>query len=167
MIRLLLWPRVFTNAAIRGFHFKDNMPLETTAAAGTALLKIFGVPVAAGALAAAIGFVFMWPKTRKEAFVRFFVTIITSVVLGPALVIVMRSWWPTLFDSAKDVASLYGAEPAMGFLFIAAPLMVIAGLPAWWVMGACVRWLDKRRDKDIAELAVEAAAAVRDVRGAL
>ena len=143
------------------------MPIETTAAAGTALLKIFGLPVAAGALAAALGFVFMWPKTRKEAFIRFFVTIITSVVLGPVLVIVMRSWWPTLFESAKDISSMYGAEPAMGFLFIAAPLMVMAGLPAWWVMGACVRWLDRRRDKDIAELATDAAGIVKNVRGAL
>jgi ABC-type branched-subunit amino acid transport system permease subunit len=143
------------------------MPIETTAAAGTALLKIFGLPVAAGALAAALGFVFMWPKTRKEAFIRFFVTIITSVVLGPVLVIVMRSWWPSLFESAKDIATLYGADPAMGFLFIGAPLMVMAGLPAWWVMGACVRWLDRRRDKDIAELAIEAAATVRDMRSAL
>jgi hypothetical protein len=81
--------------------------------------------------------------------------------------LVMRSWWPSLFESAKDIAGMYGADPAMGFLFIGAPLMVMAGLPAWWVMGACVRWLDKRRDKDIAELAVEAAATVRDMRGAL
>jgi ABC-type branched-subunit amino acid transport system permease subunit len=130
-------------------------------------LKIFGLPVAAGALAAALGFVFMWPKTRKEAFIRFFVTIITSVVLGPVLVIVMRSWWPSLFESAKDIAGMYGTDPAMGFLFIGAPLMVMAGLPAWWVMGACVRWLDRRRDKDIAELAIEAAATVRDMRSAL
>ncbi|WP_254926718.1 hypothetical protein [Janthinobacterium sp. PC23-8] len=94
-------------------------------------------------------------------------TIVFSVLMGPALVVAVRSWWPSLFDNAKDVAVMYGSDPALGFLFIAAPLMVAAGLPAWWVLGACVRWLDKRRDKDIGDLARDAAAIVKDVRGGL
>jgi len=142
------------------------MALETTAAGG-ALIKIFGIPVLAGAAATSLGFMFMWPKTKKEAFARFFVTIISSFLLGPALVVAVRSWWPGLFENAKEVAVLYDSEPALGFLFIAAPLMVAAGLPAWWVLGATVRWLDKRKDKDIGEIARDAAAVVRDVRGGL
>ncbi|WP_257638215.1 hypothetical protein [Janthinobacterium sp. UMAB-56] len=94
-------------------------------------------------------------------------TIISSILLGPALVVAVRSWWPSLFENAKEVAVLYDSEPALGFLFIAAPLMVAAGLPAWWVLGATVRWFDKRRDKDIGELARDAAAVVKDVRGGL
>ena len=142
------------------------MAIETTAAGG-ALIKFFGIPVLAGAAATSLGFMFMWPKTKKEAFTRFFVSTLFSILFGPALVVAVRSWWPTLFDSAKDVASLYGSDPALGFLFIAAPLMVAAGLPAWWVLGATVRWFDKRRDKDIGELARDAAAIVKDVRGGL
>lgn len=142
------------------------MAIETTAAGG-ALIKFFGIPVLAGAAATSLGFMIMWPKTKKEAFTRFFVSTLFSILFGPALVVAVRSWWPTLFDSAKDVASLYGSDPALGFLFIAAPLMVAAGLPAWWVLGATVRWFDKRRDKDIGELARDAAAVVKDVRGGL
>ena len=142
------------------------MALETTAAGG-ALIKFFGLPVLAGAAATSLGFMFMWPKTKKEAFTRFFVSTLFSILFGPAMVVAVRSWWPTLFDSAKDVATLYGSDPAVGFLFIAAPLMVAAGLPAWWVLGATVRWLDKRKDKDIGELARDVAAAVKDVRGGL
>ena len=142
------------------------MAIETTAAGG-ALIKFFGIPVLAGAAATSLGFMFMWPKTKKEAFTRFFVSTLFSILFGPALVVAVRSWWPTLFDSAKDVAALYGSDPALGFLFIAAPLMVAAGLPAWWVLGATVRWLDKRKDKDIGELARDAAAIVKDVRGGL
>ena len=142
------------------------MAIETTAAGG-ALIKIFGIPVLAGAAATALGFMFMWPQTKKEAFTRFFVTIVCSVLFGPVLVVAVRSWWPSLFDSAKDVAILYGSEPALGFLFIAAPLMVAAGLPAWWIIGATVRWFDNRRGKDIGELARDAAAIVKDVRGGL
>ena len=142
------------------------MAIETTAAGG-ALIKIFGIPVLAGAAATSLGFMFMWPKTKKEAFTRFFVTIVFSILLGPAMVVAVRSWWPSLFDNAKEVATMYGSEPTVGLLFIAAPLMVAAGLPAWWVLGATVRWLDKRRDKDIGELARDAAAVVKDVRGGL
>lgn len=142
------------------------MALETTAAGG-ALIKLFGVPVLAGAAATSLGFMFMWPQSTKEAFIRFCSSIIISTFLGPLLVAAVLSWWPSLFDSAKTVAGLYGGDPATGFLFIAAPLMVAAGLPAWWVLGASVRWFDKRRGKDIGELAVDAAAAVKDVRGVL
>ncbi len=142
------------------------MAIETTAAGG-ALIKFFGIPVLAGAAATSLGFMFMWPKNKKEAFTRFFVSTLSSILFGPALVVAVRSWWPTLFDNAKDVAVLYDSDPALGFLFIAAPLMVAAGLPAWWVLGATVRWLDKRRDKDIGELARDAAAVVKDVRGGL
>ena len=142
------------------------MAIETTAAGG-ALIKIFGIPVLAGAAATSLGFMFMWPKNKKEAFTRFFVSTLSSILFGPALVVAVRSWWPTLFDNAKDVALLYDSDPALGFLFIAAPLMVAAGLPAWWVLGATVRWLDKRKDKDIGEIARDAAAVVKDVRGGM
>lgn len=151
-----------------GFFFRDFMLDETTTtAAGSVLIKIFGVPVLAGAIATSLGYLLMWPATRKEAFIRFLVTITLSIVLGPVTVVIMHSWWPGLFDSAKDIARMYGADPSLGFLFIAAPLMVMTGLPAWWMMGACARWLDKRREKDIGELAVDVAAIVKDVRGAL
>lgn len=55
----------------------------------------------------------------------------------------------------------------MGFLFVAAPMLVMSGLPAWWIIGAVVLWLDKRRGKDIGELAHDAAEVVHDVRGSL
>lgn len=145
---------------------KETMTIETTAAGG-ALLKIFGVPVLAGAAATALAFLFMWPKTMKEAAIRFACTIIASTILGPALVIALHAWWPGLFASASQVAALYGAPPTLGFLFIATPLLAAAGLPAWWLIGALVLWLNKRRDKDIAEIALDAAEAVHDVRGAL
>lgn len=146
---------------------KANMPIETTTAAGGALIKIFGVPVLAGAAATAFAFLFLWPKTLKEAFLRLSCTIATSGIGGPFLVIAVHSWWPSLFESAKAVTALYGADPALGVLFVAGPLLVVAGLPAWWVIGGLVRWLDRRKDKDLGELVQDAAGVVRDVRGAL
>lgn len=147
---------------------KDNMPaLETTSAAAGGLIKIFGVPVLAGAAATALTFLFMWPRTRREAFVRFTCSIFTSAIFGPPLAIALHSWWPSLFESAAIVAKLNGADPAMGLLAVAGPLMVLAGLPAWWLLGGVVLWLERRQGRDIAEIAHDAAEAVKDVRGAL
>ncbi|MCY0916243.1 hypothetical protein [Massilia antarctica] len=140
------------------------MAVETTAATG-ALIKFFGVPLLASAAATSLGFMFMWPKTRKEAFLRIGTTIIFSTVFGPLLVVALRSWWPGLFDAARDIAAMYGVDPALGVVFIAAPVLVLAGLPAWWVLGAFVRWFGRREDKDIGELARDAAAIVRNARG--
>lgn len=145
---------------------KETMSIETTAAGG-ALIKIFGVPVLAGAAAAALAFLFMWPRSMREAAIRLTCTIMSSAIIGPFVVIAVHTWWPSLFTSAASVAGLYGSDPAMGFLFVAAPMLVMSGLPAWWIIGAIVLWLDKRRGKDIGELAHDAAAAVHDVRGSL
>lgn len=147
---------------------KDNMPaLETTTAGGAALVKIFGVPVLAGAAATALVFLFMWPRTLREAFLRLTATIAASGIFGPFAVMALHSWWPSLFDSAKSVTVLYGADPGLGVLFVAGPVMVLAGLPAWWLIGGVIRWLDRRRDKDIGEIVHDAAEVVKDVRGAL
>lgn len=142
------------------------MAIETTAG-GAALVKIFGVPVLAGAAATALIFLFMWPKTLHEAFLRLTASIAASGIFGPFAVMALHSWWPSLFDSAKAVTILYGGDPALGVLFVAGPVMVLAGLPAWWLIGGVIRWLDRRRDKDIGEIAHDAAEVVKDVRGAL
>lgn len=91
-------------------------------------------------------------------------TMATSSIFGPIAVMALHSWWPSLFDSSKAVASMYGADPALGMLFVAGPVMVLAGLPAWWLIGSLVRWLDKRRDKDIGEIVHDAAEVVKDAR---
>jgi hypothetical protein len=142
------------------------MAFETTAG-GAALVKIFGVPVLAGAAATALIFLFMWPKTLHEAFLRLTATIAASGIFGPFAVMALHSWWPSLFDSAKAVTILYGGDPAQGVLFVAGPVMVLAGLPAWWLIGGVIRWLDRRRDKDIGEMAHDAVEVVKEVRGAL
>lgn len=145
---------------------KALMPIETTAAGG-ALIKIFGVPVLAGAAATALAFLFLWPATMREAFVRFTCSILSSGIVGPFAVIAVHSWWPGLFDSAKMVCAMYGADPALGVLMVATPLMVACGLPAWWIIGGLVLWFDKRKNKDIGEMVQDAAGIVKDVRGAL
>ena len=139
------------------------MSIET--AGGAAALKFFGIPVLAGAAAAALGFMFMWPKSLREAFVRFVCAILSSFTLGPALVIAARAWWPGLFDAAKAAGEMYGGDAGVGLIALAAPFLVIAALPAWWLIGGLLRWFERRRDMDIAEMAQDAAAVIKEVRG--
>jgi len=120
-------------------------PVSGTAAGG-ALLKYFGLNVGAGALAAALGFLVLWPRTMKEGFARLFFTILASSVFGPVLVVDMHASRPELFASAGAVAGLYGLEPSLGLLFVATPLLVIAGLPAWWLIGASLRLFERDGD---------------------
>lgn len=141
--------------------------VETTSAATGALFKIFGGPVLAGAAASALVFLFMWPKTLREAFLRLASAIATSGMFGPFAVMALHSWWPSLFESSKAVTVLYGIDPAFAVLFVSAPVMVLTGLPAWWLIGGVVRWFERRSKKDIGEIVHDAAEVVRDARGAL
>ena len=147
---------------------KDTMPaIETSTAAGGALIKIFGVPVLAGAAATALAFMFMWPKTLKEAFFRLTCAIASSVFFGPVLVLAAWATWPKLFDGAIAAARAAHMDPLAGVFVVAAPFLLVAALPAWWVIGGVLLWFDRRKGKDIGEMAHDAAAAVKDVRGAL
>jgi hypothetical protein len=72
-----------------------------------------------------------------------------------------------LFASSGQLAVLAGGPAELGVLLVAAPFLVLAGLPAWWILGALLLWFDRRRSKDIAEIAQDAAEAVRQVRKTL
>ncbi len=133
-------------------------------AVGSAFLTLFGAPLLAGAVACALTFLFQWPRSRWEGWARFISTFCMAAIGGPFLVVALHSWWPGLFASARSVISLYGVDPALGIAFVAVPLMVMAGLPAWWLLGGLVRWLDRRKDKDLGEIVRDAADVVKEVR---
>lgn len=131
------------------------------------LLKLAAVPFAAGLAATGLGFLFLWPRSGREAAARFACTLLACAVAGPCLAIAAYCWWPALFASAGQAAALAGGPAEIGVLLVAAPFLVLAGLPAWWILGALVLWFDRRRSKDIAEIAQDAAEAVRQVRETL
>lgn len=141
------------------------MSLET-AGAGAAI-KFFGAAVIASALGTALGLVLMWPSTLREAFTRCACSFASSFVFGPLLAMAAHSVWPGLFDSARALGVQYAGSEMVGLLWIGAPFFVLAALGAWWVLGAMVLWLERRRGKDIGEIATDAAAVVKTVREAL
>nr|WP_309472733.1 hypothetical protein [Pseudomonas aeruginosa] len=81
----------------------------------------------------------------KEGFARLFCTIVASSVFGPILVVYLHSTARAV-RVGPGVAGLYQLEPAVGLLFVSAPLLVIAGLPAWWLIGAALRLFERDGD---------------------
>ena len=142
-------------------------PTSATAASGAVLVKSIGAPAVATAIASALGFAFMWPHTKKEAFWRVFVALLSSFFLGPLLVIGARVFMPSLFDVANAMAVDYGTDPSFGIVFIGAPPLVMPALPSWWILGALVRWQDKRKTQDLGEVVHDAAEMVREERSVI
>lgn len=134
------------------------MSAEAGAAAGSALIKYIGLPVIVGAVAAAMGFLILPPKTHKEFVARLVVTIIFSALFGPLLYF----WFVSTGIGSAVVATAVqeiagsGLTAAYVKLMLSAPFLVIGGLPGWWLLGGLVRWLDRRKDKDLGELYADA-----------
>ncbi|MGZ8317516.1 MAG: hypothetical protein ACXWVD_00305 [Telluria sp.] len=131
-------------------------PISTTSAGGFALFKFFGGIAVASAVASMLGFLLMWPRSAREAAVRLTCTFIASSCVGPFLVVALHSRAPELFDSGRQMALLVGLPADAGLVFVSSPLLVAAGLPAWWILGALVRWLDKRKGADLGQLVYDA-----------
>lgn len=129
-----------------------------TGAGGAALIKWIGVPVVAGALASALTFVFLPPKSHREFMARMFVTFLSSFMIGPIAYFTFMSYFPGVLDLAvKELTGVAGLDPASVKLSLSAPFLITGGLPGWYVLGWAFRWAEKRKNKDLAEV-------VRDAR---
>lgn len=135
-------------------------PASSTAG-GVALWKIITSLFGVGFVVTVMGFLVMWPKTMREAAVRAFFTLAGSAFVGPAVVAGAYHQWPGIFGAGVQLAEKIGLEPWFGLFMVGAPLLAMAGLPFWWIVGAIVLWFDKRKGKDAGELVREAAADVK------
>lgn len=135
-------------------------PVSSTAG-GVAIWKVliglFGLSV----IASVMGFLVAWPKTAKEAAVRAAATVLGSVFFGPFVAVAAYFKWPGMFEAGIKLAERFGTGEwavLIGAGMVATPFICMAGLPFWWLLGGVVLWLDKRRGKDIGEMARDGAA---------
>lgn len=118
---------------------------------GFAAIKIalaFGVPAA---MAALIGMLLMPPKTPREFVARTACTVVSSFLFGPLLAMAAISWMPSLMDAAHWMAvrTGLGEDGLLAMFYVLGPCMLLAGLPAWWVLGAYMRWMSRMRDQGV------------------
>lgn len=120
-------------------------PSSTTAAGGYAAYKIavaFGVPAG---LAAIVVMLWVQPTSKREWAMALISTVVSSVCGGAAVVqhYGINAW----------------ADSYMGLVGMAG-IIFACGLPGWVLIRAAFAWIEKRKNKDIAEL-------LDDARGAI
>lgn len=128
-----------------------SMEPSSTGFGGWAAVKLalaFGVPAA---LAAIIGMLIMPPRSPREFIGRTICTVVSSFVFGPMLAIAVISWRPSLIDAAHWMAqrSGTGEDSLLAMFYVLGPCMLLAGLPAWWVLGAYMRWMSRMREQGV------------------
>lgn len=127
------------------------MEPSSTGLGGLAALKVamaYGVPAA---IAAILGLLIMPPRTAREFTIRIVSTVSCSFLFGPGLAAAIIAWKPSLMEAMTWLAKHgAGSDDALLAKFYAlGPSMVLAGLPAWWVLGAYMRWMSRMRDQGV------------------
>ena len=115
----------------------DQSDIQGTAAFSIAV-KVFGSPAFIGIVAGALGFLWSWPKTAREGFIRIAAAGACSHFFGPGLL-----------KTALHFAPWFVPED------IGAGCYLIAGLPGWWVLAWVFKWLENRRNDDLGQVAAD------------
>ncbi|ODA19986.1 hypothetical protein A9G00_43655 [Achromobacter xylosoxidans] len=133
---------------------------------GLAAVKVamaYGVPAA---IAAILGLLIMPPRTGREFTVRTICTVACSFMFGPALAGAVIAWKPGLMEAMTWLAQ-HGAgsdDALLAKFYVLGPSMLLAGLPAWWVLGAYMRWMASLRQKGLLEWLAEVRAKLLGLR---
>lgn len=101
--------------------------------------KLMSMPAVMGMLAGVLGFMFMWPATKREGFSRLAASSICSHFFGASL-----------------LATAVHFLPWIPVTDMAAACYLIVGLPGWWILGWIFKWMQNRRDQDFGEVAHDA-----------
>lgn len=127
----------------------DMEPGSSGIAAGAAF-KVAAAHGAFAALAAVLGLLIMPPRTRQEFVVRTVSTVICSFAFGPAVAAAVLAYFPTLTESLAWLAHHGGGDDELlAKLYVLGPCSLLAGLPAWWVLGAYMRWMARMKEQGL------------------
>ncbi|WP_349743940.1 hypothetical protein [Roseateles cavernae] len=128
---------------------------SSSGVAGLAGWKLLGgaAGIAAGGvtLAAVVVMLMTWPKTASELAVALISTVLSSLAGGAAVII--------YFDLLRHVI---GASDLHTYVALMAGLGIVftCGLPGWLLVRAAFSWMERRRDKDLGELADDVRSAI-------
>lgn len=133
------------------------MEPSSTGMSGVAALKVvlaFGLPAA---MAALIGMLLMPPLSYREFVARSVCTVLSSFLFGPLLAITVIAYFPNITEAAHWFAQRTGLgdEGLLAMFYVLGPCMLLAGLPAWWLLGAIMRLAAKLQGQDLVEWVVD------------
>jgi len=125
----------------------------TSSVAGAAGWKLLGGAATAGAIGAGLASIVVMcittPRSPREWAVGLTSTVVGSIAGGSAVIMKfgLQSW-------AHDP---FGLVAMLGLVFA-------CGLPAWSIVRWAFNWIEKRKDKDLAEVVQDARDAVAGVK---
>lgn len=139
------------------------MPEPTSSgAAGVAALKFIGIPLTFASIGAALAYLLMPPQSSREWVTRLSVTFLGSLFVGPLLF-----FWFASTDIGASIVTTAVQELSgvrIGALLVdssyvkltlAAPFFMFGGLPSWYLLGWVMRWMERRKGKDAADIVSE------------
>lgn len=136
-------------------------PTTSSAAAGAAGWKLIGGAAGAiglgAALASTVVMLMSVPRSGREWAVGLISTVISSIGGGAFVILKFGLLLPVL-GAHTDAELIIALMGLLGLVFA-------CGLPGWAIVRWSFTWIERRRDRDLGEVAGEAAQAVRDAVG--
>lgn len=118
-------------------------------------LMVLLAAIAVSTLAVVAGFTVI-PLKRghemRDATRRLACGLLSSFTLGPIVSAYVAKEYPWY---TAHIAAIVG-DQVLGFIAAMAPFVAVSGLVGFWLVAAVMRWLEKRKNKDIVELARDA-----------
>lgn len=151
-------------------HHTMTEPTTTAAAAGTAAgykLALLSLPIVASLIAFWLGIRFV-PLRAGHAWSdlinRVLGCLVSSFIFGTIALVMLMHHKPEIFTAGAALARLASFPPEAGFFVLTGCVFVLCSIPGPWIVAAVFLWLERRKGRDIGELAAELRAELGIVR---
>lgn len=136
-----------------------NMPTESLAVAGGATLGSKAIALAAFFLVTLVAFFLGLQaipldkdEPHKDVVRRLIGCAVSSLVIGIPAMAFLHNTWPWMYTSTSAVFAMMDMSPVYGPKVLNWSILLVAGLPGWWLVGAVVRQMATWRNKTIKEI---------------
>lgn len=144
---------------------------EPTTAAGSIAgykLALFVLPFIGTLIAFCLGVRFAplsADDPHKDVLNRLTACFVSAFVLGTGALVLLMQHAPGAFVAANAVAIAAGLPAIAGFFALSLCVFILCSIPGPWLWAAVFLWLQRRKGKDIAEIAHEVRAEVGGLVG--